>query len=116
MARRQRAGRVCSGGISGQQQRLAAAAAEILRAPLAAAARLRHPAFSSEALECFRLLPDPAQLSGCNVVEAQDRKSTRLNSSHMSISYAVFCLKKKNGISHGFSMRACYPGVEKLEG
>src|SRR5438477_4355346 len=26
-----------------------------------------------------------------------DRKSTRLNSSHMSISYAVFCLKKKRG-------------------
>src|SRR5690242_20836864 len=26
---------------------------------------------------------------------ATDRKSTRLNSSHMSISYAVFCLKKK---------------------
>src|SRR5699024_11810827 len=31
-----------------------------------------------------------------------DRKSTRLNSSHVSISYAVFCLKKKNNhiISH----------------
>src|SRR5690242_7037820 len=28
-------------------------------------------------------------------VEIKDRKSTRLNSSHMSISYAVFCLKKK---------------------
>src|SRR5690242_21304841 len=27
--------------------------------------------------------------------EIEDRKSTRLNSSHMSISYAVFCLKKK---------------------
>src|SRR5437763_2133648 len=27
---------------------------------------------------------------------AQDRKSTRLNSSHRCISYAVFCLKKKN--------------------
>ena len=27
---------------------------------------------------------------------AQDRKSTRLNSSHKPISYAVFCLKKKN--------------------
>src|SRR5690242_21131965 len=27
--------------------------------------------------------------------DAEDRKSTRLNSSHMSISYAVFCLKKK---------------------
>src|SRR5690606_41136335 len=28
--------------------------------------------------------------------EAADRKSTRLNSSHVKISYAVFCLKKKN--------------------
>src|SRR3712207_8643347 len=28
-----------------------------------------------------------------------DRKSTRLNSSHANISYAVFCLKKKNNIS-----------------
>src|SRR5438477_8387987 len=28
-------------------------------------------------------------------LERADRKSTRLNSSHMSISYAVFCLKKK---------------------
>src|SRR5437868_12915255 len=27
--------------------------------------------------------------------EGEDRKSTRLNSSHVSISYAVFCLKKK---------------------
>src|SRR5437870_7530226 len=27
--------------------------------------------------------------------EVQDRKSTRLNSSHVAISYAVFCLKKK---------------------
>src|SRR5699024_12662735 len=27
----------------------------------------------------------------------EDRKSTRLNSSHVSISYAVFCLKKKHG-------------------
>src|SRR5437868_9622052 len=29
----------------------------------------------------------------------QDRKSTRLNSSHVSISYAVFCLKKKTTLS-----------------
>src|SRR5215203_6220122 len=28
-------------------------------------------------------------------LEARDRKSTRLNSSHANISYAVFCLKKK---------------------
>src|SRR5256885_11456507 len=31
---------------------------------------------------------------------AKDRKSTRLNSSHLVISYAVFCLKKKNGCGH----------------
>src|SRR5437773_7031051 len=29
----------------------------------------------------------------------RDRKSTRLNSSHITISYAVFCLKKKNRIT-----------------
>src|SRR5436309_7053773 len=31
---------------------------------------------------------------------AQDRKSTRLNSSHVKISYAVFCLKKKKENKH----------------
>src|SRR5689334_21395291 len=36
----------------------------------------------------------------------QDRKSTRLNSSHSSISYAVFCLKKKNP-----SYRICLTAV-----
>src|SRR5207245_1833114 len=35
-------------------------------------------------------------LSEVAEVEYKDRKSTRLNSSHGSISYAVFCLKKKN--------------------
>src|SRR5207248_6734390 len=30
------------------------------------------------------------------IVDPRDRKSTRLNSSHRTISYAVFCLKKKN--------------------
>src|SRR3712207_8380818 len=32
---------------------------------------------------------------------ARDRKSTRLNSSHANISYAVFCLKKKNTTNTG---------------
>src|SRR5207249_11085165 len=32
----------------------------------------------------------------CCPREGEDRKSTRLNSSHVSISYAVFCLKKKS--------------------
>src|SRR5699024_11444169 len=46
------------------------------------------------------IIKDVFAVLQCNVfqrVEAgdQDRKSTRLNSSHVSISYAVFCLKKK---------------------
>src|SRR5258707_8379934 len=42
------------------------------------------------------LTGEPAQLlDGCLPI---DRKSTRLNSSHANISYAVFCLKKKNKI------------------
>src|SRR5207249_8766258 len=32
-------------------------------------------------------------------VKTEDRKSTRLNSSHVSISYAVFCLKNKNYVN-----------------
>src|SRR3712207_7984619 len=42
---------------------------------------------------------------GAEMTEAimqRDRKSTRLNSSHANISYAVFCLKKKN-LPHSFS-------------
>src|SRR5256885_2668136 len=38
---------------------------------------------------------------------AQDRKSTRLNSSHLVISYAVFCLKKKKKGSDGLSVTPC---------
>src|SRR2546427_6656276 len=36
------------------------------------------------------------QNPGSKNVKKRDRKSTRLNSSHSQISYAVFCLKKKN--------------------
>src|SRR5438034_6263628 len=35
------------------------------------------------------------QLCSMRIVRGRDRKSTRLNSSHTVISYAVFCLKKK---------------------
>src|SRR5947207_10850189 len=38
---------------------------------------------------------EPLDFRGASLVEG-DRKSTRLNSSHTVISYAVFCLKKKN--------------------
>src|SRR3989442_6026140 len=46
----------------------------------------------------------------CTPVPARDRKSTRLNSSHVRISYAVFCLKKKkNGTwqSHIRRLHSC---------
>src|SRR2546427_7130523 len=39
--------------------------------------------------------PDPEEADAHTDHESQDRKSTRLNSSHSQISYAVFCLKKK---------------------
>src|SRR2546426_3958970 len=42
-----------------------------------------------------RAVRDSAQSAGAKEVYMVDRKSTRLNSSHLVISYAVFCLKKK---------------------
>src|SRR2546430_6749084 len=49
---------------------------------------------------------------GDSHVHQEDRKSTRLNSSHSQISYAVFCLKKKNQTTH-FTINAytstCHP-------
>src|SRR2546427_4511179 len=44
-----------------------------------------------------RLLSDPSD-------RAEDRKSTRLNSSHSQISYAVFCLKKKKKNTTGYKL------------
>src|SRR3712207_7991698 len=40
-------------------------------------------------------VPAQPQHSGRHPSDGRDRKSTRLNSSHANISYAVFCLKKK---------------------
>src|SRR5689334_24689226 len=54
-------------------------------------------------LELFELLKDlqPGEHGERSHAEigAEDRKSTRLNSSHSSISYAVFCLKKKTKLT-----------------
>src|SRR5690625_6361844 len=57
------------------------------------------------AFGCYHVAFDPGSLPGRNGVAVltrqepaairTDRKSTRLNSSHVAISYAVFCLKKK---------------------
>src|SRR5437899_5679551 len=41
------------------------------------------------------VMPGNPQTIAATVYKTLDRKSTRLNSSHLGISYAVFCLKKK---------------------
>src|SRR5256885_4201546 len=47
-------------------------------------------------------------------VDDEDRKSTRLNSSHLVISYAVFCLKKKKTHSRGLSRASALRPTETL--
>src|SRR5256885_11806062 len=46
-----------------------------------------------------RPLADDDSAADLAVAGSQDRKSTRLNSSHLVISYAVFCLKKKKSFA-----------------
>src|SRR3989454_8180826 len=46
--------------------------------------------------------PQLSDLRESGAIEQEDRKSTRLNSSHLVISYAVFCLKKKK-IKHNIT-------------
>src|SRR2546422_5625484 len=50
---------------------------------------------SAEALACGLDQHGVVEVARVLAVDGEDRKSTRLNSSHGYISYAVFCLKKK---------------------
>src|SRR3712207_7331928 len=52
-------------------------------------------------LEAERVAVEGQHLVG--VMDEEDRKSTRLNSSHANISYAVFCLKKKKTLNPSIS-------------
>src|SRR3712207_7353433 len=52
------------------------------------------PQRNRDPIERQGYVPDPSFAHG-EPAKDQDRKSTRLNSSHANISYAVFCLKKK---------------------
>src|SRR3712207_8240923 len=61
------------------------------------------PTYGWKCDPCRRLtvhrIEEPGRLpssASAAAAESVDRKSTRLNSSHANISYAVFCLKKKN--------------------
>src|SRR2546426_6668692 len=53
---------------------------------------------------CGRPVPH-VERDGRNLEAEADRKSTRLNSSHLVISYAVFCLKKKK--THSSTINIC---------
>src|SRR5438874_8698355 len=60
--------------------------------------RQRRVSPASSALAALSRFHEPFPSGSCNpteVLKQLDRKSTRLNSSHVEISYAVFCLKKK---------------------
>src|SRR5256886_13268261 len=50
---------------------------------------------------CVASIPVRRRAAGRFWAVRPDRKSTRLNSSHSQISYAVFCLKKKHDTQHG---------------
>src|SRR5438128_9616984 len=69
---------------------------------VAAAAERSEPALRAEPLAVVAPAPTVTRVIDANAAAREygvgggDRKSTRLNSSHGSISYAVFCLKKKN--------------------
>src|SRR3712207_8814709 len=55
-----------------------------------------YPATLETYVSVLRQALDPGGSPRHSVVRTEDRKSTRLNSSHANISYAVFCLKKNN--------------------
>src|SRR3712207_6974816 len=54
-----------------------------------------------------RLEQEARRACGERGVDVLDRKSTRLNSSHANISYAVFCLKKKRSPAHTDRKTTC---------
>src|SRR5205814_4644297 len=76
---------------SGRQEMLSALTAQGIKPIALGESDSKHGAVETrqEAARCADLFKKHRE-------EIEDRKSTRLNSSHLGISYAVFCLKKKN--------------------
>src|SRR3712207_7401882 len=74
---------------------------------LAAAGALGGAVVSIDAIACNPTIAASIVENGADYVLAvkEDRKSTRLNSSHANISYAVFCLKKKKTSRTSFGTR-----------
>src|SRR5690606_41778683 len=68
----------------------------LFRSPAAEPAAAPATAPAAPAAPAPAAAPEPAA-PACPVPMVEDRKSTRLNSSHVKISHAVFCSKKKTG-------------------
>src|SRR5690625_1540012 len=65
----------------------------------------------------FRLPQQGLQMAVVHELDLRpDRKSTRLNSSHVAISYAGFCLKKKNILSRGLPLKSAHCQAEAVSG
>src|SRR3989442_11604254 len=58
------------------------------------------------------MMPAPAPVT--TIQQGADRKSTRLNSSHVRISYAVFCLKKKNELDREIHAFCSHSHLQQL--
>src|SRR5439155_26395272 len=56
----------------------------------------------------------PLEPEGPRRGRGRDRKSTRLNSSHVAISYAVFCLKKKTNVLVGILLFMLYLRLQNI--
>src|SRR5438132_7488879 len=72
-----------------------------------------HPA--AHGLACARRLAGALERFAGTQQRLRDRKSTRLNSSHTVISYAVFCLKKKKKIKHDCSVEEYAKTVQQCD-
>src|SRR5205814_8781385 len=62
---------------------------------LSASGEFVEPKFENEIIATRGSRLNRRAVSAVSIAVSADRKSTRLNSSHLGISYAVFCLKKK---------------------
>src|SRR2546430_12982050 len=77
--------------------------------------------WASGVLDADQVIAKPIDADELIMLATRDRKSTRLNSSHSQISYAVFCLKKKNRamqlIRHSSTTTCLYrhPSPDALE-
>src|SRR5256885_5776920 len=76
---------------------------DLIALPSIAAENLNYP----QGAQYMMKLAQDAGFTGVKLIPTSDRKSTRLNSSHLVISYAVFCLKKKNKKYTTLMMYSC---------